>query len=185
MKIIDLGIFGRPISMGSPIVFFGLPVAAFVSSLILSCGQRIPAHSTVTTVDIPQTPVRNQQKTGFCWAYATAGMVEAWSLKSGKALNVSEEAIAFYRVAEELLYVSKDSVLRQKIIDAPTMTDSLMDEVFVEGLQGGEVLYTDSLPSKQRTLSGLEILEKYGAWPETACPTKIGNSRPVIYSTAG
>lgn len=152
--------------------------------LFVACGSKRSGQSSVTTVDIPQTPVRNQQSTGFCWAYATAGMIESWSLKSHRTLNISEEALTFFRMAEELLYVSNDAVLRNKIIDATAMSDALIDEVFVEGLQGGEALYVNTLPGKQRTLSGLEIFEKYGAWPEEAWPTKITNSRPVIAGIA-
>lgn len=165
-------------------IYFITPSLMVSASLFVSCGNKPTGQSSVTTVDIPQTPVRNQQSTGFCWAYASAGMIESWSLKSGNTLNISEEALAFYRMAEELLYVSNDAVLRNKIIDASVISTALINEVFVEGLQGGEALYTNSLPGKQRTLSGLEIFEKYGAWPEEAWPVKITNSRPVIFGIA-
>jgi aminopeptidase C len=51
------------------------------SALMLNaCGPQLDARnakSSVDSVEIPQTPVENQDRVGFCWAYAAIGLIES------------------------------------------------------------------------------------------------------------
>ena len=147
-----------------------------------ACKTSAPVSSSnVASVDIPQTPVRDQYRSGMCWAYTSVAMVESIALKSGRKLTLSPEAIGFYRIAEELANVSKSKDLRNKVVNAPMVTDELIQTVFSEELRGGEVIFMDGQSCKAATLSGFDLLEKYGAWPEQAWSMKSSDGELLIY----
>ncbi len=54
--------------------------------------QRIksPSHSFVDSLVIPTTEVRDQGRSGTCWAYGVVGMWESEALQRGEVCNLSE-----------------------------------------------------------------------------------------------
>lgn len=59
--------------------------------------------SSVSTVAIPQTDVRDQGRFGICWAYGTTGLIESEILRTDNLkVDISEEALAFEHMAEAL-----------------------------------------------------------------------------------
>jgi C1A family cysteine protease len=57
---------------------------------LMACTQN-PNASKIKTVDIPQTAVKDQNSIGFCWYYATMGLIETLMLKkTGQSVDLSE-----------------------------------------------------------------------------------------------
>ena len=71
-----------------------------VFALVLSMGCLVMAHAGdgivfTTVMKNPITPVKNQNRSGTCWDYATMGFVEAELLrKTGKVYDLSEMFVA-------------------------------------------------------------------------------------------
>ncbi|NBW80639.1 hypothetical protein EBR21_02690 [bacterium] len=83
----------------------------FISSLVasvisLSTGCRIGSQTTdagTETVYTANTSVKNQGQIGFCWAYAAVAMIESnFKKKTGRDIDLSEEAIGFFHFSEQL-----------------------------------------------------------------------------------
>ena len=129
---------------------------------LVACGPALNpqnTNSTIDTVAIPQTPVEDQMKIGFCWAYTTIAFVESvYKSKTGKEVNLSEEALGFERMAEGLLYLAKQS--------SPATIDADFDEM---GLEGWMIRSQDSMPD------ALDLVQKYGAVPESVWNHKFAN----------
>lgn len=84
---------------------FSLMSLSFVSACGISStqGTQDQNQSSIQTVSIPQTDVRNQGRLGVCWAYGTTGLIESEVLRAQKiTLDISEEALAFQHMAEAL-----------------------------------------------------------------------------------
>src|SRR5262245_55876546 len=110
--------------------WFRLLLVVGVSAAFVGCGQGIDSSAT-KSVEIPQTPVKSQNQVGFCWAYATTGFLESLMLKkNGQSVDLSEEAIGYYRMAEELVALSR------KYTAEELATAELVEEKTFEGLEG-------------------------------------------------
>lgn len=81
----------------------GLFVAA-CAILTQGCGPQTEVEqSSLNTVSIPQTAVRDQGRLGICWAYGTTALIESELLRiNGTVVDISEEALAFEHMAEAL-----------------------------------------------------------------------------------
>lgn len=150
-------------------VLAALPALLFCAT---ACGPVVSreAHnagtgslSTSSSVDLPVTPVDDQGKIGFCWAYGTLGLVESvFKSKNGVDVNLSEEALGFYRLAYHL---------HKLIVDAPDGGELLTN--LSRGLNEG--FYT-RLPESQRLageLDALDLIQKHGVVPESAWSQKF------------
>ncbi|NBW82587.1 hypothetical protein EBR21_12610 [bacterium] len=74
-------------------------------TLLAACGQnpRATQDSSLQTVSIPQTDVRDQGRFGICWAYGTTALIESELLRTNNLkADISEEALAFEHMAEAL-----------------------------------------------------------------------------------
>jgi hypothetical protein len=119
--------------------------------------------STSTSVELPVTPVDDQGKIGFCWAYGTLGLVESvYKAQSGAEVNLSEEALGFYRLAYHV---------HKLLLDARD-TGELLDTLS-RGVNEG--FYT-RLPESKRVageLDALDLIKKYGVVPESVWSQKF------------
>jgi hypothetical protein len=112
--------------------------------------------SGVDSVEIPQTPVEDQFQIGFCWAYAMNGLIESdYKLRTGKSLQLSEEALGFYRMVEGIY----DLMQHQSGLDLnyALATDSFQ----------GWVLKSNEVPDS------FALVKKYGVVPESAWTKKF------------
>jgi hypothetical protein len=139
-----------------------------------ACGNQpanIPlvSESSLSTVNIPQTGVRDQGRLGICWAYGTTALIESELLRAKNIqVDISEEALAFEHMAE---------ALRAQFA---TMTSSDLIEFIMRGqLPEGWVtrttkelasMYEDS-PYVQH--DALALIKIHGAVPESAWSFKI------------
>ncbi len=122
-----------------------------------SCSESARPVSHSKTVEVPQTEIRNQEYVGFCWAYATVALIESnYKTKTGKTIQLSPEAIGFYRMAAGLYQATR----------AKSIND-LLPLLMPGGLEG----YYVKLPSGGG--DALSLIEKYGVVPESAWSFKF------------
>ena len=125
----------------------------------------VPTQASVETVDIPLTPVENQGRFGICWAYGTIGLIESsYKKRTGHEINLSEEAVAFYRLAE---------LITETIHSSKNVPDLLNKIRF--GYSEG--FFSRILPEKKKQgeLDALDLVKKYGLVPETVWSVKISD----------
>lgn len=140
---------------------------------IFGCG-RSDAGSAIRSVDIPQTPVKSQNKVGFCWAYATMGFLESLMLKrTGQSLDLSEEALGFYRMAEELRALTT----KYKPEDLADVA-AFKSKVF-EDLEGWDLIFYPEYNPGLPVRGSLQLVREYGAVPEYAWSYKFLSSQQV------
>lgn len=146
--------------------FFFLPIVVTLGA----CGAANPLgsgkgrdQSRLDTVDLPVTPVEDQGRFGICWAYGTIGLVESdYKRRTGKEVNLSEEAIAFYHLAEMItLQMHKSKTFPQYFKDT--------SRGFNEGF------FSRILPAKKQPgdLDAFDLINKYGLVPESAWNFKV------------
>ena len=98
--------------------------------LLVSCGETNRDQSEISTADVPQTPVENQQIEN-CWAYAIAGWAESLHLKAtGETVNISEAYWTYWEMYEELL--TNHKVIKN--IDTGSYWDGAKDFIVEHGL---------------------------------------------------
>lgn len=136
---------------------------------LASCGRQSPhgkqesGRSTVTTVGLPVTPVDNQGRFGVCWAYGTVGLVESELKKSsGKTINLSEEALAFYFLSEHITKIIRDSGSFVKFFEATSrgLNEGYFSRIAADKKQPGQ-------------LDAFDLIARYGLVPETSWNFKI------------
>ena len=134
---------------------------------ISACGKS-PSTSSLTTVEVPQTAVKAQNRIGFCWSYATMGFLESIMLKkTGQSVDLSEEALGFYRMAEELTALSKET----EATDLAT-ADKVEKKVF-EGLEGWDLTFNPAYNPGFKARSSLQLVKDYGVVPENVWSYKF------------
>jgi hypothetical protein len=116
--------------------------------------------SALDTVDIPQTEVRDQGQVGFCWSYATIALVESdFKLRTGKSIDLSEEALGFYRLLHGL----------EKLAEVATSPD---DPILKDSNRPHE---GNTLFDRQWPYGSFELLKRYGVVPESVWSMKLTN----------
>jgi hypothetical protein len=145
-----------------------LLLLVFMPVAVGACGAMGPSvtgNSNLDTVDLPVTPVEDQGRFGICWAYGTIGLVESdYKRRTGKEVNLSEEAIAFYRLAEMVtLQMHNSKTFAQYFNDT--------SRGFNEGF------FSRILPAKKQPgeLDAFELITKYGLVPQTSWNFKINS----------
>jgi hypothetical protein len=81
-------------------------VGALTSFFVLSTACRNSPKATdadTEAVFTANTPIKSQGQIGFCWAYAAVAMIESdYKKRTGRDLDLSEEAIGFFHFTEQL-----------------------------------------------------------------------------------
>ncbi|MBF0443418.1 MAG: hypothetical protein HQK54_16040 [Oligoflexales bacterium] len=138
---------------------------------LTGCGSIKPASRT-DTVEIPQTPVKNQGRIGFCWAYGMTGFLEAIMLKkNGISINLSEEAIGFYRMAEELFSLSQ-KYSAEELGDAEKV-----ENLVFESLEGWDITFNAKYNPGFRARNAMELVRSFGVLPEEVFSYKFATDR--------
>lgn len=106
------------------------------------------------------TSVKSQGQIGFCWAYAAVGMIEAdFKKRTGRDIDLSEEAIGFFHFAEQLKANMDSNLLKNET------KFSIHEGNFVQGS-------SKSVGSK----SGFALIERWGLIPESQWTEKFSTS---------
>lgn len=128
-------------------------------------------NSSISTVSIPQTDVRDQGRLGICWAYGTTGLIESELLRvNGTIVDISEEALAFEHMAE---------ALRAQF--AEMSSSDLLSFVMRGQLPEGWATRTTPelaamyLNSKHVQHDALALIKLKGAVPESVWSFKVSN----------
>lgn len=129
-----------------------------VISGFTACGTQTRNQTNkLDTVEIPQTPIRDQMFVGFCWAYTTVALIESnYKTQTGKTAQLSPEAIGFYRMAAGLYEATR----------AKSITD-LLPLLQPGGLEG----YFVKLPNEGD--DALSLISTYGVVPESVWSYKF------------
>lgn len=151
-----------------------LLLATLLGSLS-ACGTHhdsFQRSSSVQTVSIPQTDVRDQGRFGICWAYGTTALIESELLKNeGIKVDISEEALAFEHMAE---------ALRAQF--ATMISSDLIDFITRGEVPEGWATRTTPdlasiyLNSKFVQHDALALIKLKGAVPESAWSFKVKNA---------
>lgn len=134
--------------------------ALIIASLLLSvsCANTTTpsgSGSSLSSVAIPQSSVKDQGAVGFCWAYATAAFIEAETLrKTGRTIDISEEQIALYRMAAEIA-----SDLR-----SGTDVTDIQDKVMQSEYEGWFVRLPDRWDAE--ATDSMELVDMFGVLEE-------------------
>src|SRR5262249_34274612 len=129
------------------------------------CGPQAQTVSDTKTVDVPQTPVQDQAFVGFCWSYATMGLIESQHKSAtGKEVRLSPEALGFYRMAEGLYELTRTNKPAQ-----------ILDTLKNDNPQGYVVMNDD----RQAYHDALSLLKVYGVVPESVWSYKFESDNQV------
>lgn len=154
-----------------------LKAAWIVCLLAAGC---VKPDSQVASEEIPQTGVEDQGWVGFCWAYTTMAFLESeYKIRTGRDLNLSEEALGFHRMAEELFWMAHNE-------PKDKLKPELLNESSFEWAEGWHFMwapdYGPQVDNPNRQLPhALDLIEKYGVVPESAFRVKFSNGRHYGY----
>jgi hypothetical protein len=149
--------------------------SAMAVAILTGCGaSHRQAQNKIKTVDVPQTPIKSQGRVGFCWAYATVGLLENLMLKkTGVPVDLSEESLGFYRMAEELYALSN-----VKSADELGTAEQVGQAVF-EGLEGWDLTFNPYYNPHLPVRNSLQLIDAYGIVPESAWAFKFGTDAQI------
>jgi hypothetical protein len=152
--------------------FILLSTAALAVLLLFACLKKHqPAFSKTDSVDIAQTPIKNQFAMGFCWSYATIALIESnHKVRTGSEIDLSEEALGYVRMRLEL-----SDVARKYRAGAMPM-DEISKWLDGKSLEGWFVRSPDSSP----TQDAMELIDAYGLVPEQAWATKFHTRDEIL-----
>lgn len=141
-----------------------------------SCGSEVLKQGTtpsaLNTVSIPQTDVRDQGRFGICWAYGTTALIESELLKNkGIKVDISEEALAFEHMAEDLR--AQFAVMNSSDLMVFTLRGSLPEGWATRTTPELASMY---LNSKHVQHDALALIKLRGAVPESAWSFKVSNA---------
>ena len=146
----------------------GVLCGALVLATACGVSQPMAEVSVPSSVEIPQSQIESQLKVGMCWSYATIALVESdFKMRTGRELNLSEEALGFYRILEELYYIAKTNTDLEDTLTA-LQTKSFEGWILKKtaamnaAMRGADEGASRALPLPD----AFELLSKYGVVPE-------------------
>lgn len=150
----------------------------FIGAMLASaCGNQQPiaplnltlGQSSLETVSIPQTDVRDQGRFGICWAYGTTALIESELLRiNNTTVDISEEALAFEHMAEALR--AQFAVMNSSDLLEFMMRGQVPEGWVTRTTKELASMYEDS-PYVQH--DALALIKIHGAVPESAWSFKI------------
>ena len=97
------------------------PLIVVLASLNAACRKETAADTSA--VETANTSIKTQGQIGFCWAYAAVAMIESrYKQRTGKDIDLSEEALGFFHYAETLQSFM-NSKLKRGELDAVVYMD--------------------------------------------------------------
>ncbi len=150
--------------MSARLVCYATCVAMLIIlTSLTACGVK-PQSSTIDAVSIEQTPIENQFSIGFCWSYATIGLIESnHKVKTGETINLSEEAIGYLRMRNELKEIATS--FRKGSISLQTALESTRGK----SLEGWVVRAGDH----EKSRDAMELIDDFGLVPESIWSVKF------------
>jgi hypothetical protein len=139
--------------------------------LAAACGQKpnVAQDSSLQTVAIPQTEVRDQGRFGICWAYGTTALIESELLRTENLkADISEEALAFEHMAEALR--AQFAVMASSDLVEFMMRGQIPEGWATRTTKDLAAMYTDS---KYVQHDAMALIKLNGAVPESAWSFKI------------
>lgn len=121
-------------------------------SLASACkGDKQSSESGTSAVDTANTEVKSQGAIGYCWSYAAVAMIESdFKKRTGREVDLSEEAIGFFHFAEQL---------------KATMDENLRTNSKVFKLTEGG--YINGTSKKMGSKDAFALIERWGLIPES------------------
>jgi hypothetical protein len=135
-----------------------------LAALVLVPGCRTASDSSLESVGIAQTAVRDQFQIGFCWAYGAIALIESdHKVRTGEELSLSAEALGFYQIAHQM----------QGIANLATSTTDarLLDE---KQPREGATFVDPKTP-----WDTVRLLKQHGVVPESVWSTKFKSAARV------
>lgn len=155
-----------PRSVRAAVACGALALSSFAALFASGCGRSSSpsADSTPNTVEIPVTKVKDQRRVGFCWSYAVVALAESqYLLRTDKVVNVSEEALGFFRMAEHLHSISRTYQGRD--------LESVVDSEILDGYW--------AINGSSDYLDAMRLVKKYGLVPDAVWSYKFGGPSDV------
>jgi hypothetical protein len=142
------------------------------SASMLSCKTR-NFGSANKAVTIPATTVKDQGMVGFCWSYAAMGILEGqYKKETGQDLDLSEEYLGFWKIAELLAFVSQ--------INEPNRSQTITERIKFLLEQNSATLEGSSFVEqgkKSYPFMLQALIQKYGVMPQAAFTRKFNNDQ--------
>lgn len=156
--------------MSSRLVCYATCVALLmILTSLTSCGKK-PQASGIDAVNILQTPIENQFSIGFCWSYATIGLIESnHKVKTGESINLSEEALGYLRMRNELKDIANQ--YRKGSISLQTA----MEQTRGRSIEGWYVRSGD----QDKSRDAMELIDDFGLVPESEWSVKFDSPQSV------
>lgn len=133
-----------------------LAASSFFASTACRQGTQT-TESDASAVNIPNTSVKSQGVIGYCWAYAAVAMIESdFKKRTGRDIDLSEEAVGFFHFAEQLKAKMDDNLRKNK------KDFSLIEGGFINGT-------SNALGSKD----AFALIERWGLIPESQWTEKF------------
>lgn len=136
---------------------------------LVSCKPRT-FGSNVQEANVSTTAVKDQGTVGFCWSYATMALIEGrYKKETTKEIDLSEEYLGFWRIAEVLSYLS--TLIDKKRSENIVAMKSNIENRFLN-LEGNNFVKAGERghPSLLQPL-----IKKYGIMPQNAFTRKFVN----------
>ena len=137
-----------------------LRTALFVLALTLAsaCKEgKQTSDSEASAVDTANTTIKSQGAIAFCWSYAAVAMIESdYKKRTGREIDLSEEAIGFFHFAEQLkAQMDWNLRMNQKTFEL------------------GEVGWINGMSKRVGSKDAFSLIERWGLIPESQWKIKF------------
>lgn len=151
-----------------------IPTAA---TLLFACQKT--GNSDTLAVDTANSAIKTQGQVGFCWSYAAIAIVESrYKMRTGKEIDLSEEALGFFHFAEKL-QAKMNYNLRYGLTDTVFYKDPTtgMEQTIANGgyLEGGFI--NAGYGSK----GAFQLIDRWGLIPESKWQVKFDDGAELYY----
>lgn len=152
----------------------------FIAAASLGACRPKDSSSDPNAVWTSNTSIKQQGVVGFCWAYAAVAMIESRYLaQTGKEIDLSEEAVGYFHLAEKLQSLM-DTKLKEGKIDSVLYVDpaTKKEHTIAHGSLEGSVINQGWTGSK----GAFALIERWGLIPESQWTVKFEDSLDIEIS---
>lgn len=163
---------------------FSFFTVSFLSRLLLSAvglsslACRNEGADSGTESVTALTPVRDQGRIGFCWAYAITAMVESeYKARTGRTIILSPEAIGMQRLVQSFADIFEYANSELKSGKSPNEIENFIGNAFKTfDAKSGEFILSNSsrnIDQSNNLKDSLKLVETYGFIPESVWHEKF------------
>ncbi|NBX16792.1 MAG: hypothetical protein EBR09_05445 [Proteobacteria bacterium] len=152
-----------------------LPLVTMISLFSAACRKESSAETAA--VETANTSIKSQGQIAFCWAYAAVAMIESrYKVRTGKDIDLSEEALGFFHIAEKL----------QNVMDFKLQTGQMDAVLFVHPDTGKPVTIADGVLEYGHINKGMgskgafELVKRWGLIPESRWQVKFDDGAELM-----